>query len=324
MEQNEVANSVGRRRSDEAGNAPRFGVSGCDAAPPPRPSGTFLCLYSRGARGSLAAVWSCAPTTHLAACYPVCCHPRPSPWAARPPAQNRKGKEVISIVSGSPEKLPSSEWAGGIPGAGDQIKAGPARAAPTAPGARLPSPCVISLIQQNTCSAVATLQAAGELWGAPGPAPGCPQARRADGGAGGRGSGRARAHGPLPIPPPAVDSARGQESSPCWSHPPRAFPACCSRQPHEGLPCTWAGGQRFADEGTAPQGTRIPPGPPTRSGAWVCLPSRDPGVPVSPDLSKPTLGRAGLLATLGVCSPGAHLSLSTQELVSCWMLETEC
>ena len=42
MEQNEVASAVGRRRSDEAGNAPRFGVPGCDAAPPPRPSGTFL------------------------------------------------------------------------------------------------------------------------------------------------------------------------------------------------------------------------------------------------------------------------------------------
>lgn len=141
----------------------------------------------RGARGSLAAVWSCAPTTHLAACYPVCCHPRPSPWAARPPAQNRKGKEVISILSGSPEKLPSSEWAGGIPGAGDQIKAGPARAAPTAPGPGLPSLCVISLIQQNTCSAVATLQAAGELWGAPGPAPGRPRAGRRGGRPGGQG-----------------------------------------------------------------------------------------------------------------------------------------
>lgn len=248
--------------------------------------------------------------------------PPPFPRAARPPAQNRKGKEVISIVSGSPEKLPSSEWAGGIPGAGDQIKAGPARAAPTAPGARLPSVCVISLIQQNTCSAVATLQAAGELWGAPGPAPGCPQARTAGRDAGGQG-GHVPTHGPLPIPPPTVDSARGQESSPCWSHPPRAFPACCSRQPRKGLPRTWAGGQRFADGGTAPQGTRSPPGPPTRSGAGVCLPSRDPGVPVSPDPSKLTLGRAGLLAALGVYSPGAHLSLSTQELVLCWMLETE-
>lgn len=108
---------------------PGFGVPGCDAGHPlPPPSGT-----ARGARGTLGAVWSCAPTTHLAACYPVCCRPRPSPWAARPPAQNRKGKEVISIVSGSPEKLPSSEWAGGIPGAGDQIKAGPRERPPPPP-----------------------------------------------------------------------------------------------------------------------------------------------------------------------------------------------
>lgn len=54
-----------------------------------------------------------------------------------------------------------------------------ARAAgPTAPGP-LPSVCVISLIQQNTCPAVATLQAAEEGWGAPGLTLGCPQAPRA-------------------------------------------------------------------------------------------------------------------------------------------------
>lgn len=35
--------------------------------------------------------------------------------------------------------------------------------APTTPS-RLPSPCVISLIQQDTCPAVATQQAAEELW----------------------------------------------------------------------------------------------------------------------------------------------------------------
>lgn len=67
---------------------------------------------------------SLAPTAHLAACYPVCCRPRTPPRPARPPAQNRKGKEVISTVSGSPEKLPSSEGAGGIPGAGDKSKPG--------------------------------------------------------------------------------------------------------------------------------------------------------------------------------------------------------
>lgn len=42
--------------------------------------------------------------------------------------------------------------------------------APTTPS-RLPSLCVISLIQQDTCPVVATQQAAEEL-GAPGPAPG--------------------------------------------------------------------------------------------------------------------------------------------------------
>lgn len=67
---------------------------------------------------------SLAPTVHLAACYPVCCRPRPPPRPARPPAQNRRGKEVVSTVSGSPEKLPSSEGAGGIPGAGGESKPG--------------------------------------------------------------------------------------------------------------------------------------------------------------------------------------------------------
>ena len=102
------------------------------------------------------------------------------------------------------------------------------------------------------CHAAGRRGAVGSSW--PGPRP--PSGR--DGGAGGRGSGRARAQGPLPIPPPAVASACGQESSPCRSHPPRAFPACCSRQPHEGLPHTWAGWQRFADEGKAPQGIWSP------------------------------------------------------------------
>lgn len=55
------------------------------------------------------------------------------PRPARPPAQNRKGKEVISTVSGSPEKLPSSEGAGGIPGAGDKSKPGES-GRPAAPG----------------------------------------------------------------------------------------------------------------------------------------------------------------------------------------------
>lgn len=40
--------------------------------------------------------------------------PPPPPRPARPPARNRKGKEVISTVSGSPEKLPSSEGAAGF------------------------------------------------------------------------------------------------------------------------------------------------------------------------------------------------------------------
>lgn len=105
---------------------------------------------------------------------PLPLHPPP-----RPPAQNRKGKEVISTGSGSPaEKLSSSEGAAGFLELETKSKPGPrARAAPTAPGPQLPSVCVTSLIQQNTCPAVATLQAAGELWGAPGLAPGCPQAQ---------------------------------------------------------------------------------------------------------------------------------------------------
>ena len=259
-------------------------------------------LCNRGAWASLAAVWSCAPTTHLAACYPVCCHPRPSPWAARPPAQNRKGKEVISIGSGSPEKLPSSEWAGGIPGAGDQIKAGPALAC---------LPGVVSLIQQNTCSAVATLQAAGELWGAPGPAPGCPRP--------GRRGGRPRVRaGTCPRPPSYPPSRCGlcprPGEQPLLVPPSARLSSLLFKAASRGAPRHLARGQRFADGGTAPEGTPSPPEPPTRCGAWVCLPSRDPSVPVSPDPSKPTLGRAGLWAELGVYSPGAHLSLSTQEL----------
>lgn len=186
MEQNEVANSVGRRRSDEAGNAPRFGVPGCDAAPPPRPSGTFLRPYSRGARGSLAAVWSCAPTTHLAACYPVCCHPRPSPGPpGHPPKIEKERKLFPSSVAARKSSPPVSGRAGFLE---LETKSKPARESGPHHPRRSPAfVCAISLIQQNTCSAVATLQAAGELWGAPGPAPGCPQARTAGRDAGGQG-----------------------------------------------------------------------------------------------------------------------------------------
>lgn len=47
---------------------------------------------------------------------------------------------------------------------------------------RLPSLCVISLIQQNTCPAVATLQAAEEPWGAPGWGPRLPSGQGWEGG----------------------------------------------------------------------------------------------------------------------------------------------
>lgn len=101
-----------------------IGDLGCDASS--SPSHSLLCT-ERGWRRLLGCpglrTGCCAPTMHLAACHPVCCCPAPPLPPARPPAQNRKGKEVISIVSGSPEKLPFSEGAGGIPGAGNQIKA---------------------------------------------------------------------------------------------------------------------------------------------------------------------------------------------------------
>lgn len=62
-------------------------------------------VQREGGRGVPGFPWlqsACAATTmHLAACYPVCCPP-PHLAPARPPAQNRKGKEVISTGSSSP------------------------------------------------------------------------------------------------------------------------------------------------------------------------------------------------------------------------------
>ena len=142
----------------------------------------------------------------------------------------------------------------------------PARAAPTAPGPGLPSLCVISLIQQNTCSAVATLQAAGELWGAPGPAPGCPRAGSAGREAGG--SGRARAHGPLLSPPPAVASACGQESSPCQSHPQCDFPAAVQGSFVRGSHTPEQGGSGLQMRGKPHRGYGLP---------WDHPPGLEPG-----------------------------------------------
>lgn len=63
-------------------------------------------VQREGGRGVPGFPWlqpACAATAmHLAACYPVCCRPRPPSPPPRPPAQNRKGKEVISTGSSSP------------------------------------------------------------------------------------------------------------------------------------------------------------------------------------------------------------------------------
>ena len=152
-----------------------------------------------------------------------------------------------------------------------------ARAAAT-PGP-LPSVCVISLIQQNTCPAVATLQAAEELWGAPGLAPGCPQAR--DGRAEGWGSGGA--HGPPSLPahtlpstalalgPPARHLANEELllstpwneklSIPTFNVPFQNSVHDIASEPHEGLLYAWAGRQFFREEAESQRGARSCPGP---------------------------------------------------------------
>lgn len=130
-----------------------------------------------------------ATTMHLAACYPVCCRPpSPSPPRARPPKIEKERKLFPQAAAAQPEKLPSSEGAAGFLELETKSKPGSkARVAPTAPRPRLPSVRVTSLIQQNTCPVVATLQAAEELWGAPGLGPGCPRAQGGRAGAWGQG-----------------------------------------------------------------------------------------------------------------------------------------
>lgn len=79
----------------------------------------------------------------------------------------------------------------------------------------------------------------------------------------------------------------------------------------------------------SPRGDRVSPGTTgttvlacgyTRSGACPPLPCGDLGIPTSPSPSKPTLGRAGLLAA--VCSPWS-IPIRSRKLMSCWVLGTE-
>lgn len=132
---------------------------------------------------------------------------------ARPPAQNRKGKEVISTGSGSPARKSSPP----VRGPRDSWSWRPNQSQALEPKWPPPPPaasCVChSRIQQNTCPAVATLQATEELWGAPGGAPGCPQAQ---GGRAGARDGEGRATAFLPPPLLAVASA--------WHRPPARLP----------------------------------------------------------------------------------------------------
>lgn len=151
-------------------------------------------VQREGGRGVPGFPWlqpACAATAmHLAACYPVCCRPRPPspPPPGHPPKIEKERKLFPQAAAAQPEKLPSSEGAAGFLELETKSRPGSkARVAPTTPRPRLPSARVTSLIQQNTCPEVATLQAAEELWGAPGLGPGCPRAQGGRAGAWGQG-----------------------------------------------------------------------------------------------------------------------------------------
>lgn len=151
-------------------------------------------VQREGGRGVPGFPWlqpACAATAmHLAACYPVCCRPRPplTPPPGHPPKIEKERKLFPQAAAAQPEKLPSSEGAAGFLELETKSRPGSkARVAPTTPRPRLPSARVTSLIQQNTCPEVATLQAAEELWGAPGLGPGCPRAQGGRAGAWGQG-----------------------------------------------------------------------------------------------------------------------------------------
>jgi hypothetical protein len=102
-----------------------------------------------------------------------CCCPRlPSPPPSLWP-KIEKERKLFPQSAGSREKLPSSEGAGGIPGAGGQIKARlSTRVAPTAPSLDAFSVCHFpDSAEHVSCGC----HAAG-CRGAVGWAPGCPQA----------------------------------------------------------------------------------------------------------------------------------------------------
>lgn len=188
---NEASNSDRRWQSDVERKPPRNQVLGRDADA--RLDHPLICTargWTRRAGVPLAPACVCcyrhALSSLLSCLLPP--PPPPHPPPGHPPKIEKERKLFPQAAAAQPEKLPSSEGAAGFLELETKSRPGSkARVAPTTPRPRLPSARVTSLIQQNTCPEVATLQAAEELWGAPGLGPGCPRAQGGRAGAWGQG-----------------------------------------------------------------------------------------------------------------------------------------
>lgn len=177
--------------------------------------------------------------------------PPPPPRPARPPAQNRTGKEVISTVSGSPEKLPSSEGAAGSL----ELETNQSRESAAAPPAAAFCVCHFPDSAEHVscgCHAAGHRGAVGSSWLRP-------RLLSARGWQAGP-AGRAGGLGPpllfLSSSPPLADglshgTSRLRES--CSEHPwpPEPIPTFrtpFTTQPREGLPPTSAGRRLLHEE----------------------------------------------------------------------------
>lgn len=194
LRKNEASNSD-RRQSDVETKLPTNQPSSSADHP-------LLCA-ARGRGGMLGFPWlpsACAaPTAHLAACYPVCCRPRPSFWPppGHPPKIEKERKLFPQAAAAQPEKLPSSEGAAGFLELETKSKPGPgAKVAPTAPSCLLRVSLPDSAEHVSCgCHAAGHRGAVGSAWRGPR----LPSGPGRQGGS--PGMGRARATAFLPLLP---------------------------------------------------------------------------------------------------------------------------